>query len=103
MPSDDGYPIFTKDELAWFYKRVCELVRPDRHEDVNVGRRKAGLDLELVIAVAPRSRRVFTMKVCKQLAAEVARRTGVAPPLVYVYGDPHREAREALNHAMHQC
>jgi hypothetical protein len=61
----------------------------ERRGDVNVGRRRAGLDLELLIAVESRSRHVFTEAICKKLARLVAERTGALKPVVYVYGDPH--------------
>lgn len=99
-PTHDGYPPFSRDDLAWFYGEVQGLVQhPD---DVNVARRRAGLDLELFIEVEGRSRPVFTTDVCKELARKVAARTGVLEPVVYVYGDPHPEAQEALEYAARQ-
>lgn len=95
----DGYPIFGKQDFEWFEKLAKRLV-PKHPEDIkNVGRRKCGLDLVLVIDIAPRSRPIFTMKLCERLAALAAERTGVTSPLVYVHGDPHPRAREALNYA----
>jgi hypothetical protein len=99
---DDGYPVFERADFSWFLERVRSLV-PDHPEDVGVGRRKAGLDLELLIEVCnPRSRAVFTSETCMVLAAEAAERTGVLKPAVYVYGDPHPEAQESLAYAMRQ-
>lgn len=96
---EDGYPVFDKQDFDWFGRLVSALV-PKHPEDIrDFGRRRCGLDLVLVIDVAPRSRRIFTMEVCEQLAAKVAERTGVIAPLVYVHNDPHRRAKEALDYA----
>ena len=98
----DGYPPFTPDDLAWFAAQV-KAYAPGRADDIkNVGRRRAGLDLELLIVVEPRSRPVFTADVCLELARKAARRTGVLEPVVYVYGDPHPAAQEAIDYAARQ-
>ncbi len=98
---DDGYPRFSDEELAWFLTQVQRFV-PQHPEDVEVVRRKAGLDLELVIKVVKRSRPAFTADVCKQLAHKAAKRAQVLAPVVYVHGDPHPAAQEALDYAAQQ-
>jgi hypothetical protein len=64
-----------------------------------VARHKDGLDLELELHIAPRSRGAFTPEVCINLAQQVAERTGVMKPIAYLHGNPHPEAAEALDYA----
>jgi hypothetical protein len=101
----DGYPVFTRDDIAWFAGRV-EALAGDASLVANVGRRKAGLDLELVIQPA-RGRADellshLTAAVCKQLGDEAAARTTAMAAVVYVEGHPHPDAAESLDYAAHQ-
>jgi hypothetical protein len=94
----DAYPQFTKADGAWLVALLeSKVAYPD---DISaVRRRKAGLDLELSFKVAQRSRGVFTEAVCLEITAQVAERTGAIGPVVYVEGDPHPAAKEALDYA----
>lgn len=94
-----GYPEFSREQMEWFVG-LLEAVIPQHPEDVdNVARHKDGLDLELEIYIKPRSRGAFTAKVCIDLEQQVAKRTGVMKPVVYLHDHPHPEAAEALNYA----
>ena len=97
IPHDsDGYPLFTHKDLEWFYAEVSGLATQYPNDVTNVARRKAGLDLELVIYVRPRSRDIFTEAVCEDLARKAGERAEGTKPLVYVYGDPYPNARSLL-------
>lgn len=96
--SNDGYPPFTQDDLGWFRGLLVEIAEDETHVE-EVGRRRAGLDLEIVFEIALKSRHLFTERVCLSLTEKVKKRTGVAGPVVYELNQPHAQAQEAIDYA----
>jgi hypothetical protein len=94
----DPYIPFSKQDLDWFDEQLRARVPEHPDDIINVLRHRGGLDLELSFVVAPRSRHIFTEAVCLELTEAVKQRTGALAPVIYVEGDPHPAAKEALNY-----
>lgn len=93
-----GYPAISKDDMNWIVSLIESKV-DDPDDIVAVGRQRDGLDLEICFEVAERSRHIFTPDVCLEITSEVAVRTGVLKPVIYVFDDPHPVAQESLDYA----
>lgn len=98
MDRYDPYPKFTRDDMEWFNKMLC-LVVGNPKDVLNIGRRRGGLDLEIVFDIAPASRHLFTPGVCRLLGELVKQRTGALAPVVYEVNQPHAAAQEAVDYA----
>lgn len=93
----DPYSKLDEKVSEWFMAILQGMVR--NSQTAKFYRIKAGLDLEIVIAVAPEDRVVFTSEVCLALT-ELLRVTTQVAPVVYLEGDPHPQARQALDYAI---
>lgn len=99
MPAPfDPYPKFTQEDMEWFYGLLVEIAGNEDHVE-ELGRRRAGLDLEIVFGIAPPSRHLFTERVCLDLTEKVKERSGVLGPVVYELNQPHPRAQESIDYA----
>lgn len=98
MFRDSDYPSFGASDLQWFTQRV-ESIAGDSQLVEGIYRRKAGLELEMVLRINRKAWAKFPPRVCLQLARELGHRVGVLRPVVYLEGNPHSEAQEALDYA----
>jgi hypothetical protein len=96
--SSDPYPPFTRADTKWFNGLLEEIAESPSHVE-NVGRRRAGLDMEIVFSISPASRFRFTEAVCLELTEKVRERTGALAPVVYEIHNPHPRAQEAIDYA----
>lgn len=96
----DPYPKFDDKQKAWFMAIIEGMVC--NPETANFARVKGGMDLEIRIRVSPEDALIFTEEVCLSLARLLGVVTGTSP-VVYLDGQPHAVAREAIRATLHNC
>lgn len=97
----DAYPKFGDIQALWLVAILENIAKAP--EDIgNVARHRDGLDLQISFTVAKGSRHRFTEERCRALQVLLSEVTGVASPIVYVEGDPHPQAQEALRYAQNR-
>lgn len=99
--NETGYPYVSPADMRWIVSLIESKVKnPD--EIKSVARNRNGLDLEIVFEVTDSGRHIFTPAICLEITRQVAKRTGVIKPVIYILDDPHPSARESLDWAAQQ-
>ena len=97
MIGKQGYPSLSGAHAAALMGWIETLVSDPQR--ANFGRRYAGNDLEIEIAVAASDRHLITPEACVALQTRLAALTGITSPVVYLSGAPHEAAEEAIKRA----
>lgn len=96
----DAYPRFDDEQKAWFMTIIEGMV--SNPEAANFARVKGSMDMEIRILVVPEDAHIFTPDVCTSLARLLGVVTNTSP-VVYLDGQPHPAAQEAICATLHNC
>jgi len=87
----------THEQKMWLMDLIESMVsNPER---ANFGTRKGYFDLEIILDVDPDDEAIFTDAVLEDLIAQVAKKTGVFLPVIYLDNKPNAKAQEQLAYA----